>query len=57
MYTFRLRENVKFHDGVTWNCQAAKLNFDHILVKPLVTVDYHGWYGLPGVVTDWKLQW
>ena len=21
--------DVKFHDGATWNCAAAKLNFDH----------------------------
>ena len=28
-YTFTLRSGVTFHDGETWNCAAAKLNFDH----------------------------
>lgn len=29
--TFQLRQGVVFHDGSPWNCQAAKLNFDHVL--------------------------
>jgi hypothetical protein len=28
-----LREGVKFHDGAPWNCQAAKMNFDHVLCR------------------------
>merc|ERR1712032_1019519 len=53
-YTFTLREGVKFHDGSEWNCNAAKLNFDHVLSKPLTTGDYHGWYDLPKQIISWR---
>lgn len=53
-YTFTLRQGVKFHDGAAWNCAAAKLNFDHVLVKPLTTGDWHGWYDLPKQVESWS---
>ena len=36
-YRFALKQNVKFHDGSDWNCTVAKLNFDHVLAKPLTT--------------------
>jgi len=52
-YTFTLRENVYFHDGQPWNCEAAKMNFDHVLAKPLTTPDWHGWYGLPKIISEW----
>ena len=52
-YTFHLRQGVTFHDGEQWNCAAAKLNFDHVLAKPLTTGDFHGWYGLPEQVSNW----
>lgn len=52
-YTFNLRQGVKFHDGAVWNCTVAKLNFDHVLAKPLITGDYHGWYGLMAQVKTW----
>eukprot|EP00944_MAST-04C_sp_MAST-4C-sp1_P009011 g9011.t1 len=52
-YKFNLREGVKFHDGATWNCAAAKLNFDHVLAPPLTTPDWHGWYGLPSQIKSW----
>lgn len=55
-YTFLLREDVTFHDGQPWNCEAAKMNFDHVLAKPLTTADYHGWYGLPKVISDWSCE-
>lgn len=45
-YTFMLRENVLFHDGAEWNCDVAKLNFDHVLAGALRSPDWHGWYGL-----------
>ena len=46
--------NVKFHDGASWNCDVAKLNFDHVLAEPLRTGDYHGWYGLPRHISEWS---
>jgi len=49
-YTFALRQGVQFHDGAAWNCEVAKLNFDHVLAAPLTTGDWHGWYGLPGQI-------
>lgn len=52
-YIFSLRPNVTFHDGAPWNCDAAKLNFDHVLADPLTTADYHGWYGTPGMISSW----
>ena len=50
-YTFTLREGVTFHDGAVWSCSVAKLNFDHVLAKPLANVK-HGWYGV-GSHTDY----
>jgi peptide/nickel transport system substrate-binding protein len=31
VYTFRLRDNVKFHDGTRLDAQAVKINFDRIV--------------------------
>lgn len=53
-YTFNLRQGVTFHDGAAWNCDVAKLNFDHVLAEPLTTGDWHGWYGLPQQVESWE---
>jgi len=53
-YTFMLRQGVKFHDGSDWNCAVAKLNFDHVLAKPLTTGDWHGWYDLPKQIETWS---
>jgi len=53
-YRFMLRQGVTFHDGSAWNCAAAKLNFDHVLAKPLTTGDWHGWYDLPKQIQTWS---
>jgi len=53
-YRFTLRQGVKFHDGSEWNCTVAKLNFDHVLAKPLRTGDWHGWYDLPKQIEAWS---
>lgn len=31
VYTFKLRPNVKFHDGTTFDANAVKINFDRVL--------------------------
>lgn len=53
-YTFTLRQGVSFHDGAAWNCDAASLNFAHVLAELLTTGDWHGWYGLPGQIESWS---
>ena len=53
-YTFQLRENVVFHDGAPWNCEAAKMNLDHVLAGALVEPEWHGWYGVPKYLTEWS---
>lgn len=55
-YTFKLRNNVTFHDGEAWNCAAAKLNFDHVLAPILRTPDWHGWYGLMDQIESWECK-
>ena len=47
-YTFTLRQGVTFHDGEAWNCNAAKLNFDHVLAQN------HPWYGMPAAIKSWS---
>jgi ABC-type transport system substrate-binding protein len=54
VYTFTLRQGVKFHDGSDWDCSVAKLNFDHVFTPPLTTGDWHGWYGVPAQAESWS---
>jgi nickel transport system substrate-binding protein len=57
-YVFHLREDVTFHDGETFNAEAAKLNIDAVLDN----IDRHGWLELVRliesveVVDDYKLK-
>mmetsp|Transcript_35396 Transcript_35396/g.64807 ORF Transcript_35396/g.64807 Transcript_35396/m.64807 type:complete len:724 (-) Transcript_35396:68-2239(-) len=53
-YKFALRQGVKFHDGSDWNCDVAKLNFDHVLAPPITTGDWHGWYDLVTQIVEWS---
>jgi ABC-type transport system substrate-binding protein len=53
-YRFTLRQGVQFHDGSAWNCDVAKLNFDHVLAPALTTGDWHGWYDLPKQIQSWS---
>ena len=52
--TFTLREGVTFHDGAEWNCDVAKLNFDHVFAEPLKGPWWHGWYNLPTALDSWS---
>jgi ABC-type transport system substrate-binding protein len=52
-YTFQLRPNVTFHDGEPWNCESAKINFDHVLAGSLKE-DKHAWYGVGLYTEDWS---
>lgn len=49
--TFKLRQNVTFHDGTAFNCTVAKLNFDHVLSD--IVKKRHQWYGAPQHLKSW----
>ena len=49
--TFQLRQGVKFHDGTDFDCQAVKLNFDHVLQE--VVKKRHEWHGAPQFLSNW----
>lgn len=49
--TFDLRQNVKFHDGTEFNCEAVKLNFDHVLSDS--ASKRHSWMGAVRVMENW----
>ena len=53
-YRFTLRTGVTFHDGAAFNCAAVKLNFDHVWAGDLTSPDWHGWYSLPGALSEWS---
>ena len=52
-YTFTLRQGVKFHDGADWNCDVARINFDHIFAGALAETQ-HSWYGVGKFTEDWS---
>jgi len=45
---------VKFHDGADFDCSVVKLNFDHVWAGDLKGPGWHGWYGLPGALSEWS---
>ncbi len=49
--TFQLRKDVKFHDGTDWNCDAAVLNFNHVLSDTVK--QRHQWFGAGKYLTSW----
>ena len=51
-HMFQLCENVVFDDGALWNCQATKMNLDHVLAGALVEPEWHGWYGVVKYLTS-----
>ena len=53
-FRFTLRTGVKFHDGADFDCSVVKLNFDHVWAGDLTSPDWHGWYSLPGALSEWS---
>jgi peptide/nickel transport system substrate-binding protein len=51
VYTFHLRQGVKFHDGTPWNAAAAKFNFDRLLDK-----SFKHYFPLAADINTWWLQ-
>lgn len=49
--TFQLRQGVVFHDGTPWNCEAARLNFDHVLSETVK--QRHQWFGAGQHLKSW----
>ncbi|KRE48121.1 nickel ABC transporter substrate-binding protein [Paenibacillus sp. Soil522] len=45
-YTFKLRQNIKFSDGTSFNAEVAKKNFDAVMKN----VENHSWLGFIGVL-------
>lgn len=50
-FIFTLRQGVKFHDGTNFDCQAVKLNFDHVLSES--ASQRHSWMGAVQVMENW----
>lgn len=58
-YTFKLRKDVKFHDGTPFNAQAVKFTFDHIVdpnTKSKSSVGALGPYQETQVVDDYTVK-
>jgi peptide/nickel transport system substrate-binding protein len=58
-YTFKLKKNVKFHDGTPFNASAVKATFDHIVdpkTKSLSAVGALGPYSQTKVIDDFTVQ-
>ncbi len=58
-FTFRLRKDVKFHDGTPINAQAVKFNFDRLVrpdAKATFSVSLRGIYQATEVVDDFTAR-
>lgn len=51
VYTFHLRQNVKFSDGTDFNAEIVKKNFDAVMKHK----DTHSWLGIVGVIDQTKV--
>ncbi|HEX4212109.1 MAG TPA: ABC transporter substrate-binding protein [Candidatus Dormibacteraeota bacterium] len=51
-YTFKLRKDVKFHDGSSFNADAVKFNFDRIISGKLGSASFLENYSHTNVVDD-----
>lgn len=49
--TFQLRQGVTFHDGTPFDCQAVKLNLDHVLSDTVRR--RHQWLGVGKYLKSW----
>jgi peptide/nickel transport system substrate-binding protein len=59
MYTFKLREGVKFHDGTPFDGEAVKFTFDSIMdpeLKSLTAIGYLGPYERTEVVDPFTIN-
>lgn len=57
-YTFKLREDVLFHDGTPFNAEAVKFNFDRIvnLESPGLSIHYLGPYESTEVMDEYTVK-
>lgn len=58
-YTFKLRDDVKFHDGTPFNAEAVKANFDRIVdpaTKSKLAINYLGPYDGAEVIDEYTIK-
>jgi peptide/nickel transport system substrate-binding protein len=58
-YTFKLRDDVVFHDGSPWNAEGLKVNFEHILApetKSPLAASYIAPYASSEVIDEYTLK-
>jgi len=58
-YTFKLRQDVKFHDGTPFNAEAVKFSFDRIVdpaMKSQVGVILMGPYSETQIINDYEVK-
>lgn len=55
-YTFKLRKDVKFHDGTAFNAEAVKFNFDRIVSGKMGSASFLEDYSHTNVVDDYTAE-